>query len=69
MQMPFVDPQVGGVGSRQHVHLPRSDVRRRVAYWLLNTRYLDYVPAMSRRGGVACLSGRTAAYHARSSPR
>jgi cellulose synthase/poly-beta-1,6-N-acetylglucosamine synthase-like glycosyltransferase len=62
LQMPFVDPQVGGVGSRQHVHLPRSDVRRRVAYWLLNTRYLDYVPAMSRRGGVACLSGRTAAY-------
>jgi cellulose synthase/poly-beta-1,6-N-acetylglucosamine synthase-like glycosyltransferase len=62
LQMPFVDPQVGGVGSRQHVHLPRSDIRRRVAYWLLNTRYLDYVPAMSRRGGVACLSGRTAAY-------
>ena len=62
LQMPFLDPMVGGVGSRQHVHLPRSDVRRRVAYWLLNTRYLDYVPAMSRRGGVACLSGRTAAY-------
>ena len=62
LQMPFLDPQVGGVGSRQHVHLPQSDLRRRVAYWLLNTRYLDYVPAMSRRGGVACLSGRTAAY-------
>lgn len=62
LQMPFLDQQVGGVGSRQHVHLPQSDVRRRVAYWLLNTRYLDYVPAMSRRGGVACLSGRTAAY-------
>ena len=62
LQMPFVDPKVGGVGSRQHVHLPQSDIRRRVAYWLLNTRYLDYVPAMSRRGGVACLSGRTAAY-------
>jgi cellulose synthase/poly-beta-1,6-N-acetylglucosamine synthase-like glycosyltransferase len=62
LQMPFADPRVGGVGSRQHVHLPRSDVRRRVAYWLLNTRYLDYVPAMSGRGGVACLSGRTAAY-------
>ena len=62
LQMPFVDPQVGGVGSRQHVYLPGSDVLRRVAYWLLNTRYLDYVPAMSRRGGVACLSGRTAAY-------
>jgi len=62
LQMPFADPRVGGVGSRQHVHLPDSDLRRRVAYWLLNTRYLDYVPAMSRRGGVACLSGRTAAY-------
>jgi hyaluronan synthase len=62
LQMPFADPRVGGVGSRQHVHLPDSDLRRRTAYWLLNTRYLDYVPAMSRRGGVACLSGRTAAY-------
>jgi cellulose synthase/poly-beta-1,6-N-acetylglucosamine synthase-like glycosyltransferase len=62
LQMPFLDPEVGGVGSRQHVYLPDSDVRRRVAYWLLNTRYLDYVPAMSRGGGVACLSGRTAAY-------
>ncbi|MCU1405414.1 MAG: hypothetical protein JWQ43_1717 [Glaciihabitans sp.] len=62
MQMPFVDPKVGGVGSRQHVYLPRTNVWRRVAYWMLNTRYLDYVPAMSRRGGVACLSGRTAAY-------
>jgi cellulose synthase/poly-beta-1,6-N-acetylglucosamine synthase-like glycosyltransferase len=62
LQMPFVDPRVGGVGSRQHVHLPRSDLRRRVAYWLLNTRYLDYVPAMSRRGAVAVLSGRTVAY-------
>jgi len=62
LQMPFVDPRVGGVGSRQHVFLPQSDIRRRVAYWMLNTRYLDYVPAMSRGGGVACLSGRTAAY-------
>ena len=62
LQMPFADPHVGGVGSRQHVYLPASDLRRRVAYWLLNSRYLDYVPAMSRWGGVACLSGRTAAY-------
>jgi hyaluronan synthase len=62
MQMPFVDPAVGGVGSRQHVYLPHTNVWRRVAYWMLNTRYLDYVPAMSRKGGVACLSGRTAAY-------
>ncbi|MGY1815106.1 IPT/TIG domain-containing protein [Blastococcus sp. SYSU D00820] len=62
MQMPFVDPAVGGVGSRQHVYLPHTNLWRRVAYWMLNTRYLDYVPAMSRKGGVACLSGRTAAY-------
>ena len=62
MQMPFADPEVGGVGSRQHVYLPHTNVWRRVAYWMLNTRYLDYVPAMSRQGGVACLSGRTAAY-------
>jgi hyaluronan synthase len=62
LQMPFVDPEVGGVGSRQHVYLPQTNVWRRVAYWMLNTRYLDYVPAMSRRGAVACLSGRTAAY-------
>jgi hyaluronan synthase len=62
MQMPFVDPKVGGVGSRQHVYRPQTSIWRRIAYWMLNSRYLDYVPAMSRRGGVACLSGRTAAY-------
>lgn len=62
VQMPFVDPKVGGVGTRQHVYLPDTSVWRRVAYWMLNVRYLDYVPAMSRQGGVACLSGRTAAY-------
>ncbi len=62
LMMPFADARVGGVGSRQHVHMPSSDLCRRVAYWMLNTRYLDYVPAMSRGGGVACLSGRTAAY-------
>jgi hyaluronan synthase len=62
MLMPFIDERVGGVGSRQHVHMPSSALCRRVASWMLNTRYLDYVPAMSRGGGVACLSGRTAAY-------
>ena len=62
VQMPFVDPEVGAVGTRQHVYLPRTALSRRVAYWLINTRYLDYVPAMSRPGGVSCVSGRTAAY-------
>ncbi|MGH8940685.1 MAG: glycosyltransferase, partial [Actinomycetes bacterium] len=62
VQMPFVDPAVGGVSTRQRVYLRDSSLWRRVADWLLNIRYLDYVPAMGRAGAVACLSGRTAAY-------
>ncbi|WP_329410270.1 glycosyltransferase [Nocardia vinacea] len=64
VQMPFEDPQVGGVGTQQNVYQRCSSVWRRIADWLLNLRYYDYVPAMSRRGGVICLSGRTAAYRA-----
>jgi hyaluronan synthase len=64
IQMPFADPQVGGVGTRQYVYARESNRLRRIAHWLLNTRYLDYVPAMSRTGSVPCLSGRTAAYRA-----
>jgi hyaluronan synthase len=60
--MPFADPRVGGVGSRQRVLDPGSSVWRRAADWLLDTKYLTYVPAMSNRGGVSCLSGRTVAY-------
>jgi cellulose synthase/poly-beta-1,6-N-acetylglucosamine synthase-like glycosyltransferase len=62
VQMPFIDPKVGGVGTRQNVYEARSSVWRRVADWLVDIRYLDYVPAQGRVGGVACLSGRTAAY-------
>lgn len=62
VQMPFVDPAVGGVGTRQNVFDPRSSIWRRVADWIIDLRYLDYVPATARRGGVVCLSGRTAAY-------
>lgn len=62
VQMPFADPRVGGVGTRQNVHARRSSLWRVMADWLVNTRYLDYVPAQSIMGGVACLSGRTAAY-------
>lgn len=62
LQMPFVDPTVGGVGSQQNVYQRTTSVWRRIADWLVNLRYYDYVPAMSRKGGVACLSGRTAAY-------
>ncbi|MFF9485886.1 glycosyltransferase family 2 protein [Streptomyces sp. NPDC014676] len=62
VQMPFADPTVGGVGTQQNVYQRRSSVWRRIADWLVNLRYYDYVPAMGRAGAVACLSGRTAAY-------
>ena len=62
VQMPFADPMVGGVGTQQNVYQRTSSVWRRIADWLVNLRYYDYVPAMGRKGGVACLSGRTAAY-------
>ncbi|MEU5280322.1 glycosyltransferase family 2 protein [Streptomyces asoensis] len=62
VQMPFVDPAVGGVGTQQNVYQRRTSVWRRIADWLVNLRYYDYVPAMGRAGAVACLSGRTAAY-------
>lgn len=62
VQMPFADPEVGGVGTQQNVYQRRSSVWRRMADWLVNLRYYDYVPAMGRAGAVACLSGRTAAY-------
>lgn len=60
--MPFADPAVGGVGTRQRVLDPDSSVWRRAADWMLDAKYLTYVPAMSRQGGVSCLSGRTVAY-------
>jgi hyaluronan synthase len=39
-----------------------TSVWRRVAEWIINNRYLDYVPATGRAGAVVCISGRTAAY-------
>jgi N-acetylglucosaminyltransferase len=62
VQMPFADPVVGGVGTQQNVYQRGTSIWRRIADWLVNLRYYDYVPAMSRKGGVICLSGRTAAY-------
>ncbi|KAA9132407.1 glycosyltransferase [Microbacterium caowuchunii] len=64
IQMPFVDPAVGAVSTRQNVYLPKSSVWRRVADWIIDLRYSDYAPAMGRYGGVICASGRTAAYRA-----
>lgn len=62
VQMPFADRRVGAVGTQQNVYQRRTGVWRRVADWLLNVRYHDYVPAMGRAGAVVCVSGRTAAY-------
>jgi len=59
---PFANPKVGGVGTRQNVYQPRTSAWRRVADWMIDVRYLDYVRAQGRAGAVACLSGRTAAY-------
>ena len=61
-QMPFADAAVGAVGTHQNVYQRDSSVWRRVADWLVNLRYLDYVPAMGRAGAVPCVSGRTAVY-------
>ena len=58
---PFADPKVGGVGTRQNVYKPDTSVWRRVADWMIDIRYLDYVPSQGRAGAVACLSGRTEA--------
>jgi cellulose synthase/poly-beta-1,6-N-acetylglucosamine synthase-like glycosyltransferase len=62
VQLPFADPEVGAVSTRQSVYRPNTSVWRRVADWILDNRYLDYVPATGRVGGVVCVSGRTAAY-------
>ena len=50
VQMPFVDPRVGAVGTQQNVYQRTSSVWRRIADWLVDLRYYDYVPAM---GGPA----------------
>ena len=62
VQAPFADRKVGGVGTRQNAYLANTSVWRRVADWMIDVRYLDYVRAQSRAGAVACLSGRTVAY-------
>jgi N-acetylglucosaminyltransferase len=62
VQMPFADITVGAVSTKQNVYQRWSSIWRLVADWIIDLRYYDYVPAMARRGGVICVSGRTAAY-------
>lgn len=66
LKMPFADPKIGGVGTRQYMH-PSDGVAptlwERLADIYLDIRYSDEVPATTQWGrAVSCLSGRTAAY-------
>ncbi len=60
--MGFVDPTVGGVGCRQNVYQPGGYLWRRIADWMLDVRFLHFLPSMARHGAIPCISGRTAAY-------
>jgi hyaluronan synthase len=69
LKMPFADPQIGGVGTRQFMYPSNGDAPtlwERLADIYLDIRYSDEVPATTRWGrAVSCLSGRTAAYRTR----
>jgi cellulose synthase/poly-beta-1,6-N-acetylglucosamine synthase-like glycosyltransferase len=69
LKMPFADPSIGGVGTRQHMHPSDGQTPtlwERLADIYLDIRYSDEVPATTRWGrAVSCLSGRTAAYRTR----
>src|SRR5262249_15808422 len=60
--MGFADAAVAGVGCRQNVLEPGSSLWRRIADWMLDVRFLHYLPCMARRKAIPCISGRTAAY-------
>lgn len=62
VQMPFADRRVGAVSTQQNVYQRESSVWRRIADWMVDLRYYDYVPAQGKAGAVACVSGRTAVY-------
>jgi hyaluronan synthase len=63
--MPFANPAVGGVSTRQNVYNPRGFLQR-VNDMYLDYRYFDEIPAQTRMGrAVSCISGRTAVYRRR----
>lgn len=66
IKMPFADPAIGGVGTRQNMYpsdSERATLWERMADIYLDIRYTDEVPATTIVGrAVSCLSGRTAAY-------
>ncbi|MDP3881765.1 MAG: glycosyltransferase [Nanoarchaeota archaeon] len=59
--IPFQDPKVGGVGTRQRVR-ERNTWARVMIDWILDIKYSNFIPSDSLSGSVLCLSGRTAAY-------
>jgi hyaluronan synthase len=69
LKMPFADPAIGGVGTRQNMYPTNGatpTLWERLADIYLDIRYCDEVPATTRWGrAVSCLSGRTAAYRTR----
>lgn len=66
LKMPFADPEIGGVGTRQNMYPTDGEhptLWERIADIYLDIRYADEVPATTIVGrAVSCLSGRTAAY-------
>ena len=63
VQRPFARPGGRrGEHAAERLRAPDGNVWRRIADWMVNLRYYNYVPAMGRAGAVACVSGRTAAY-------
>lgn len=66
IKMPFADPIIGGVGTRQNMYPSNGTTPtlwERIADIYLDIRYADEVPATTIMGrAVSCLSGRTAAY-------
>ena len=66
LKMPFVNPRIGGVGTRQNMY-PSDAVRatfwERIADIYLDLRYTDDIrPGVVIEQAISCLSGRTAAY-------
>lgn len=60
--MPFADPQIGGVGTRQNVTRPAT-VWQHLNDMYLDYRYFDEIAGQTVAGrAVSCLSGRTAVY-------
>jgi len=60
--MPFADPRVGGVSTRQNVYNPKGFLQQ-VNDMYLDYRYFDENAAQTAAGrAISCISGRTAVY-------